>query len=89
MKTTNLGDPYTRRMTLRLTDPQMEFLQKISTIMGVSPSDYIRMAINTSMVTSGSLVDDMVSGKAARDFVQKGMGGTSNENVKTDSNNLV
>lgn len=89
MKTVNLGDPYAKRMTLRLSEPQMEFLQKISGLMGVSPSEYIRMAINTQMVTTGKTVDDLISGKAARDIMEKGMGGTSNENVKTDSEHIV
>ena len=89
MKTTNLGDPYERRMTLRLTNPQMEYLQKMGTLLGVSPSEYLRMAINASMVSTGKTVDDIVSGKVAKEIVKKGIGGTSNANVKTNSHNKL
>lgn len=89
MKTTNLGDPYERRMTLRLTNPQMEFLQKMGKLMGVSPSEYLRMAINASMVTTGKAVEDMLSGNAVKEIIEKRIGGTPNENVKTNSNNKL
>lgn len=89
MKTTNYGDPYVKRMTLRLTEPQMEFLQKMGALMGVSPSEYLRMAINTSMVATGKAVDDLLTGSAAKKIIEKGMGGTSDENVKTDKHNIV
>lgn len=89
MKTTNLGDPYERRMTLRLTNPQMDFLQKMGTLMGVSPSEYLRMAINASMVTTGKAVEGLLSGTTAKEIIEKGIGGTPNENVKTNSNDKL
>lgn len=74
MKTVNLGDPFVKRLTLRLTQPQMDFVVAISKTLGVSPSDYFRMAINASM---------------SNPDVIKIVGGTSNENVKTDSDNKL
>lgn len=88
-KTANYGDPYEKRMTLRLSEKQMEFLQKMGSLLGVSPSEYLRMAINSSMIATGKAVDDIISGKNADDILKRGMGGTSNENVKTDSDNIV
>lgn len=78
MKTVNLGDKYTHRITLRLNDEQYEFLIKISSILGVSPSDYLRMTVNSGMVATKNGLDE----------IMKGMVGT-NENVKTDSDDIV
>lgn len=79
----NLGSNYNHRITLRLNEEQYEFIIKVSNILGVSPSDYLRMSINSGMVATKSDLDTLASGNAL-----KGMVGT-NENVKTDSNNLV
>ena len=83
MKTVNLGDKYTHRVTLRLNEDQYDFLIKISSILGVSPSDYIRMAINSGMVATRNGLDDLSNGN-----LLKGMVGT-NENVKTNSDDIV
>lgn len=73
MKTVNYGSPYTHRITLRLTDEQFEFIAKIGKFLDVSPSDYLRMCINTAMVSQGNQLDKMMKGEV----------GTL-ENVKTD-----
>lgn len=86
-KTVNYGDPLTQRLTLRLTDRQYDFLIKVSGLMGVSPSDYLRMVINTSMVSTSKSLDYMISGNVG--MLEGKDGGTSNENVNADSNNLV
>lgn len=78
-KTVNLGDPLTRRVTLRLTEKQFGFLTDVSTIVGVSPSDYLRMMVNASMTATNETIEVLKSGKV----------GMSNENIKTDINNLV
>lgn len=84
MKTVNLGDKYTHRITLRLNEEQYEFLIKVSSILGVSPSDYLRMAVNSGMVaTKNGLLDELSNGN-----MLKGMVGT-NENVKTNSDDFV
>ncbi len=79
MKTVNLGDPLTHRISLRLSDKQFEFLTQVSTIMGITPSDYLRMVVNAGMVSMSKSVDTMFNG----------MVGMSNENIKTDEHNLV
>lgn len=83
MKTVNLGDKFVRRITLRLNEEQYDFLIKVSSILGVSPSDYLRMTVNAGMVSTKNGLDDMSSGN----FL-KGMVGT-NENVKTNINDIV
>lgn len=72
----NLGDKYSHRITVRLNDEQFNFLIDASAILGVSPSDYIRMAVNSGMMA------------VKKDEKLKGMVGT-NENVKTNSNDIV
>lgn len=76
----NLGDKYNHRVTLRLNDSQHEFLIDISNLLGVSPSDYVRMMINASL--SAAKNDE------AYNSLTKGKGG-NDENVKTDINNIV
>lgn len=76
-KTVNLGDKYTHRVTLRLNDDQYNWLIEVANILGVTPSDYLRMSVNTGMVVT----------KDAQEK-QKGEVGT-NENVKTDKHNII
>lgn len=78
-KTVNLGDPYTHRITLRLTDKQFDYLTKVSTIMGTSPSDYLRMSVNCGMVSMSNVIDTMASGKV----------GLSDENDEARKHNIV
>lgn len=80
-KTSNLGDPYTRRLTLRLSDAHMEFLAKMSDILGVSPSEYIRMNIQMQMVSMSKSVDKMANGEMLE--VER------HENVKTDKHDII
>lgn len=75
MNTVNYGTPYNHRMTLRLNDEQYNFILECAKLLGVSPSDYIRMSVNAGMVQ-------------VKELQKKGEVGT-NENVKTDSNNIV
>lgn len=77
-RTVNLGDKYTHRVTLRLNEEQYDFLIKVSGILGISPSDYLRMTVNAGMVATKNDSN-----------VLKGMVGTNNENVKTNSDNIL
>lgn len=79
MKTVNLGDPLTHRLTLRLTDKQFEFLTQVATLMGTTPSDYLRMVVNASMVSTGKSIEKMVKGEV----------GMSYENVEADKHDIV
>ena len=74
----NLGTNFNHRVTLRLNDDQYNFLIGISEIMGVTPSEYMRMVINTGLVASDGDVNNLLNN------VLKGEVGT-NENVKTNS----
>ena len=78
MNKVNLGDKFTHRITLRLNDAQHEFLLKVSDLLGVTPSDYLRMVVNTGMVSTKVDLDWMTQGKTLEGMV--GM----NENVKAD-----
>lgn len=71
----NLGDKFNHRLTIRLNDKQFEFLLNVSGVLGVSPSDYIRMCLNAGMVT----VDKGLLEKV----------GTQFEDVKTDIDNQL
>ena len=77
MKKVNMGDKYEKRISLRLNDKQYEFLIGVSEVLGVSPSDYIRMVVNSGMVQMQKA-----------EGIEKGKVGT-HENVKTDSNDIV
>lgn len=79
----NYGTQYSHKVTLRLNEQQFEFLTKVSGILGVTPSEYIRMTINTGMVA-------MASGEVTQSLkdTQERVG-MSNENIKTDSNDIV
>ena len=63
----------TNRITLRLNDKQFNFVKASSDVLGVSPSEFLRMVINSTMV----LTDEKV---------QKNVGGLGRENDKTNSN---
>lgn len=76
MKVVNLGDPYTKRLTLRLTDIQYKHVVRMAEDLDTSPSDYIRYLIMQSAV------------RYDRDLVL-GTGGTSDENVEAGSNDFV
>lgn len=88
MKTVNYGDKYTKRLTLRISERQLEWLVKVSDVFGVSPSDYLRMVINTSMVSTQKSVDTMLSGMVGMPNTNERIGGYD-ANVKTDIDNLV
>ena len=83
MKTVNYGDKYTHRVTLRLNDEQYNYLIDISKILGVSPSDYMRMVINATLMTDKKGYEDVLEEKQ-----KEGMVGT-NENVKANIDNII
>ena len=47
------------RITLRLTDEQFNFVKLNSDTLGVSPSDFLRMAINSTMTISNKASEAM------------------------------
>lgn len=72
-----MGEKYDKRITLRLNEKQYDFIIGVSEILGVSPSDYLRMVVNSGMVTMQKAEDNT-----------KGTVGT-HENVKANSNDIV
>jgi hypothetical protein len=64
----------TNRITLRLNDKQFNFVKASADVLGVSPSEFLRMVINSTMV----MTDEKV---------QKNVGGLGRENDKTNSDN--
>jgi uncharacterized protein (DUF1778 family) len=69
----NLKDK-TNRITLRLNDKQFNFVKASADVLGVSPSEFLRMVINSTMV----LTDEKL---------QKNIGGLGRANDKTNSDN--
>lgn len=49
MNKANYGPKYTKRLTLRLTDEQFEAIVKLADILGVLPSEFLRMTVNMYM----------------------------------------
>lgn len=72
----------TQRVTLRLSEEQFEYVKGNADLLGVSPSDFLRMVINATMAMSKAAVD------AAAAKIQES-DGDGRENDKTDGNNLV
>ena len=62
----NLGTNYSHRVTLRLNDDQYNFLIKIAELLDVTPSDYLRMVINASFVSSEGEIDNLIKEVDAR-----------------------
>lgn len=76
------------RITLRLNDQQFEFVKSSADVLGVSPSDFLRMVVNLSMASSQlseSKVNDLNEGDIANLFER----GLRRENEKTDNDDIV
>lgn len=65
------------RITLRLNDEQFEFVKGNADVLGVSPSEFLRMVVNASMATT----------KKVKVSVEGGLIGR--ENDKADCNDIV
>ena len=68
------------RITLRLNDEQFEFVKMNADILGVSPSEFLRILINSTLAISKS---------AAKQLEKKTKEGTGRENDEADSDNIV
>jgi uncharacterized protein (DUF1778 family) len=66
------------RITLRLNDEQFEFVKAQADLLGVSPSEFLRMVVNASLATSKGLVK--------RIKIEEGIG---RENDEADINDSV
>ena len=65
------------RITLRLNDEQFKFVKGNADVLGVSPSEFLRMVVNASMATTNKVIENVEGGLIGR------------ENDKADCNNLV
>jgi uncharacterized protein (DUF1778 family) len=68
------------RITLRLNDEQFEFVKAQADLLGVSPSEFLRMVVNASLATSKNIV------KKKMNEILEGYG---RENDKANSNDIV
>lgn len=66
------------RITLRLNDAQFEHVKQSADMLGVSPSDFLRMVINATMY-----------GKKAADVITKESEESRRENETSVQHNLV
>lgn len=48
------------RLTIRLSEDQFEHVRKQSAILGVSPSDYVRMLINAVMYSQNQVKTEVL-----------------------------
>ena len=70
------------RITLRLNDEQFEFIKYNADIMGVSPSEFLRIMVNSTMsVTRKALTDQKVG-----QFFKEG---TGRENDEANQHDIV
>lgn len=67
------------RITLRLNDEQFEFIRYNAEIMGVSPSEFLRIMVNSTMTVTRQALTDYNAG-------QEGKG---RENDKADKHDIV
>lgn len=66
-----------QRITLRLNEEQFDFVKQNADLLGVSPSEFLRMVVNSNMaITRG-------------DLSKLFKGGQGRENDKDDCDNLV
>lgn len=76
------------RITLRLNDEQFRFVKSSADLLGVSPSDFLRMVVNLAMASNdltSKKVDDLDEKEIAT-LIERGL---RRENEKTDSDNIV
>lgn len=76
------------RITLRLNDQQFDFVKSSADVLGVSPSDFLRMVVNLAMASSDltkEKVDDLNEEEIATLFER----GLRRENEKTNNDDQL
>lgn len=58
------------RITLRLNDEQFSFVRESADVLGVSPSDFLRMVVNSSMAISKKASKKLDEAKSQIDSIQ-------------------
>lgn len=77
----------TQRVTLRLSEDQFEYVKGNADLLGVSPSDFLRMVINATMAMSKAACD--AASVKLQEAEKREREGAGRENDKTDSDNFV
>lgn len=54
------------RITLRLNEEQFNFVKENADVLGVSPSEFLRMVVNASMATTKAVVTKIEGGLTGR-----------------------
>lgn len=76
----------THRVTLRMNDEQYAFVLMNAEMLDCSPSDFLRMVINTSLSAYKHMNED---GKFKEDLAKKVSEVVGRENDKTSQHNFV
>lgn len=71
------------RITLRLNDEQFDYVKENSDLLGVSPSEFLRMVINSTLALSKKV---NITASISTDTLKGGLG---RANDKADIDNLV
>lgn len=76
------------RITLRLNDDQFEFVKSNADVLGVSPSEFLRIVINTTMSTTKTAFATLEARMSEQVYnsIKEGEG---RENDKANINNIV
>lgn len=72
-----------QRITLRLNEDQFTFVKANADLLGVSPSEFLRMVVNASMATSKKLEEKVQEQMKLREE------GNGRENDKASIDNIV
>lgn len=73
------------RITLRLNESQFDFVRGSADILGVSPSDFLRMVINIAMASNNLVPPDVVEEVTAKSIEEV----IRRENEKTDNDSQL
>ena len=73
------------RITLRLNEEQFKFVKLSSDVLGVSPSEFLRMVINSTMATSAATLTT-VRERHIENLTEEGLG---RENDETNIDDIV
>lgn len=73
------------RITLRLTDDQFNFVKDNCDVLGISPSDYLRMLVN-SFIAASKMAQKATVKHLTEEIKKEGEG---RENDKADCDNIV
>lgn len=71
-----------QRITLRLTEKQFDFIKMQCDILGIAPSDYLRMLVNSVLFTAEQSKKGGIQDVKAKEFASAVMEDLGRENDK-------